>query len=113
MGAVWAPALHGAKTPLWCRFGQTHYLVLVVRRPHMGESQSGFLNLKVIRSDSPIASYFAWSKFGSAGCPAGALRRVGGNVQTPKGWSLVSFGLALISDFASRTNPALRASSMT
>src|SRR5271166_5552988 len=30
------------------------------------------------------------SKFGSAGCPAGALRRVGGNVQTPKGWSLVS-----------------------
>ena len=39
-----------------------------------------------------------------------ALRRVGGNVQTPKGWSLVSFGLALISDFASRTNPALRAS---
>src|SRR4029077_9838936 len=84
-----------------------------IRRPHRGESQSGFLNLKVIRSDSPIASYFVWSKFGSAGCPAGALRRVGGNVQTPKGWSLVSFGLALISDFASRTNPALRASSMT
>ena len=44
----------------------------------------------------PIASYFAWSKFGSAGCPAGALRRVGGNVKRRKGWSLVSFGLALI-----------------
>src|SRR5271166_235110 len=82
-------------------------------QPHMIDSQFGLRNLRVIRSDSPIASYFAWSKFGSSGCPAGALRRVGGNVQTPKGWSLVSFGFALISDFASRTNPTLRASSMT
>src|SRR5208282_5215719 len=82
-------------------------------QPHMIDSQFGLRNLRVIRSDSPIASYLAWSKFGSAGCPAGALRRVGGNVQTPKGWSLVSLGFALISDFASRTNPTLRASSMT
>src|SRR5271166_7186216 len=61
-----------------------------VPEPHMIDSQFGLRNLRVIRSDSPIASYFAWSKFGSAGCPAGALRRVGGNVQTPKGWSLVN-----------------------
>ena len=38
-----------ARTRRWCRFGQTHYLVLEATRPHMVESQSGFRNLRVIR----------------------------------------------------------------
>jgi hypothetical protein len=33
--------------------------------------------------ESDRMTFIAWSKFGSAGCPAGALRRVRGNVQTP------------------------------
>ncbi len=48
-------------------------------------AHSGLRNLSVIRSDSPIASYLAWSKLGSGGWPCGALRRVGGKVQTPNG----------------------------
>ena len=60
--------------------------------------QAGLRKRKVMRSLSPMASYLAWSKLGLSGWPSGALRRVGGRVQTPKGWSLVSLGLALISE---------------
>ena len=45
--------------------------------------------------------------------PSGALCRSGGRVQTPKGWSLVSFGLALISLAPSNTKPAFFAAAMT
>ena len=45
----------------------------------------GFRNLSVMRSDSPMASYRVWSKMGLGGWPEGALRRVGGKVQTPNG----------------------------
>ncbi|AAK24227.1 hypothetical protein CC_2256 [Caulobacter vibrioides CB15] len=64
----------------------------------LGESQAGLRKRRVIRSLSPIASYLLRSKLGSAGWPPGAVRFTGGRVQTPNGWSLVSFGLALISD---------------
>src|SRR5271166_1923834 len=53
----------------------TRRRALQVPQPHMIDSQFGLRNLRVIRSDSPTASYFAWSKFGSSGCPAGALVR--------------------------------------
>ena len=77
----------------------------------MGDSQSGFLNLKSFGRIRRSHRILRGQCSGQQAAQLAALRRVGGNVQTPKGWSLVSFGLALISDFASRTNPALRASS--
>src|SRR5690349_19116585 len=55
------------------------------RAPRGVASQRGFSKRGVIRSLSPIASYFAWSKFGSAGLPLGADSRVGGSVHTPNG----------------------------
>jgi hypothetical protein len=64
------------------------------------------MNLRVMRSLSPMASYLAWSKPGSAGSPRGDDRRVGGKVQTPNGWSLVSLGLALISLEPAMMKPA-------
>src|SRR6188768_550900 len=57
----------------------------------------GFSKRRVMRSDSPMASYLARSNEGSTGLSPSDDCRVGGNVHTPKGWSLVSFGLALIS----------------
>ncbi len=64
-----------------------------------------------MRSDSPIATYFEWSNFGSSGAlePSGTEVSVGGSVHTPNGWSLVSFGLALISDRPASLNPAFSA----
>jgi hypothetical protein len=44
-----------------------------------------FKNRSVIRSLSPMALYLAVSNFGLGGWPGGAVRRVGGRVQTPKG----------------------------
>src|SRR5678816_2597272 len=64
-----------------------------------------FTNLRVMRSLSPIAAYLSRS--------LSPRRYVGGNVHTPSGWSLVSFGLALISDFAESLNPAASTRSMT
>src|SRR3546814_21175995 len=58
----------------------------------------GFTNRNVIRSLSPIAWYFASS--------ASSWLLPGGRVHTPLGWSLVSFGLALTSLFASSVKPA-------
>src|SRR5579871_4075505 len=71
------------------------------------QALSGLTKRNVMRSLSPMASYLAWSKAGLGGWPAGALRRVGGSVQTPNGWSLVSFGLALISEAFWKVKPAL------
>ena len=50
-----------------------------------GSVHSGFLNLKVMRSLSPISSYFDRSKFGFGGEPRGAVSPMGGRVSTPNG----------------------------
>ena len=63
------------------------------RNPHQrgiggvggGSAHSGFLNFKVMRSLSPISSYFDRSKVGSGGDPRGAVRPIGGRVSTPNG----------------------------
>src|SRR3546814_14619024 len=65
----------------------------------------GFTNRNVIRSLSPIAWYFASS--------ASSWLLPGGSVHTPLGWSLVSFGLALTSLFASSVKPAASAIAIT
>ncbi len=48
-------------------------------------SEAGFTNFSVIRSDSPIATYFAASKSADGSSPRGAVRLTGGSVQTPNG----------------------------
>src|SRR5271166_1965907 len=48
----------------------TRRRILQVPQPHMIDSHFGLRNLRVIRSDSPTASYFAWSKFGSVWLPS-------------------------------------------
>ena len=50
-----------------------------------GSAHSGFLNLKVMRSLSPISSYFERSNVGSGGDPRGAVSPIGGRVSTPNG----------------------------
>src|SRR3546814_13105427 len=65
----------------------------------------GFTNRNVIRSLSTIAWYFASS------ASSGLLP--GGRVHTALGWSLVSFGLALTSLFASSVKPAASATAIT
>src|SRR5690606_6397122 len=70
-----------------------------------GYGWAGFTNRSVIRSLSPIAWYFASS--------ASSWLLPGGRVHTPLGWSLVSFGLALISLFASSVKPAASAIAIT
>ena len=50
-----------------------------------GSVHSGFLNLKVILSLSPISSYFDRSKVGFGGEPRGAVNPMGGRVSTPNG----------------------------
>src|SRR5690606_23140729 len=65
----------------------------------------GLTKRSVMRSLSPLAMYLSrsWSP----------RRRLGGRVQTPWEWSLVSRGLALISLRSSSTNPASVARAIT
>ena len=56
-------------------------------------------------SDSPIVAY--------RGRSAALWAQEGGNAQTPFGWSLVSFGFALISLVATSLKPTDSASPMT
>src|SRR6185312_3407146 len=63
---------------------------------------AGFTKRRVMRSDSPMARYFARS--------ASPMASVGGSVHTPLGWSWSSAGLALISLRSSSLKPASVAS---
>ena len=74
--------------------------------PPLKESQYDFILLSRVihgwmRTDGMVDKYFA------------QVARVGGSVQTPNGWSAVSFGLALTSDFATSLRPARFAASIT
>ena len=66
---------------------------------------SGLMNFSVMRSLSPIASYFARSVSPRA--------KVGGSVYTPFSQSVVSFGFAFTSDAATNWKPAFSASART
>src|SRR5512139_654667 len=65
----------------------------------------GFTNRSVMRSLSPIATYFARSVSLSAS--------VGGSVHTPSGQSVVSFGFAFTSEAPSKRKPAFSARART